>query len=181
MIAQFALVSSTSIKCPSVAYFLAGSKKVQQALAAPGAVEKCGSQSACPRRACELTVVDCEQVHERQTERLAAQVLRGSVGSREGRQRGLSSSLFARSNMWFALPVRTPRMQTKDIIAKAIANPDDFVLKPQREGGGNNVWGQDISKVQQQSCCECVRALLNISALSSCCRRPRLTSARRTF
>jgi hypothetical protein len=29
---------------------------------------------------------------------------------------------------------------TKDIIARAIATPEDFVLKPQREGGGNNLW-----------------------------------------
>ena len=27
---------------------------------------------------------------------------------------------------------------------KAIANPERFVLKPQREGGGNNVYGADI-------------------------------------
>ena len=26
----------------------------------------------------------------------------------------------------------------------AIANPERFVLKPQREGGGNNVYGEDI-------------------------------------
>ena len=28
--------------------------------------------------------------------------------------------------------------------ASAIANPERFVLKPQREGGGNNVYGVDI-------------------------------------
>ena len=28
--------------------------------------------------------------------------------------------------------------------AKALACPDKFVLKPQREGGGNNVYGEDI-------------------------------------
>lgn len=27
------------------------------------------------------------------------------------------------------------------MIAKAKANPDGFVLKPQREGGGNNFYG----------------------------------------
>ena len=27
---------------------------------------------------------------------------------------------------------------------KAIENPEKYVLKPQREGGGNNVYGQDI-------------------------------------
>eukprot|EP00922_Rhytidocystis_sp_ex-Travisia-forbesii_P012723 GHVS01019146.1.p1 GENE.GHVS01019146.1~~GHVS01019146.1.p1 ORF type:complete len:656 (-),score=166.84 GHVS01019146.1:176-1927(-) len=32
-----------------------------------------------------------------------------------------------------------------DIIAEAIANPNNFVLKPQREGGGNNIYGKDIA------------------------------------
>ena len=26
----------------------------------------------------------------------------------------------------------------------ALATPEQFVLKPQREGGGNNVYGEDI-------------------------------------
>jgi len=26
----------------------------------------------------------------------------------------------------------------------AIANPSNYVLKPQREGGGNNVYGEDV-------------------------------------
>ncbi|MBN3304913.1 GSHB synthetase, partial [Amia calva] len=32
-------------------------------------------------------------------------------------------------------------------VAMAIANPDHFVLKPQREGGGNNIYGEDICQV----------------------------------
>jgi len=31
------------------------------------------------------------------------------------------------------------------IIAKAIANPDNYVLKPQREGGGNNLYRQEMA------------------------------------
>ena len=27
---------------------------------------------------------------------------------------------------------------------KALSNPENFVLKPQREGGGNNIYGEDI-------------------------------------
>jgi hypothetical protein len=37
--------------------------------------------------------------------------------------------------------------QTEAIIAQAIADPDSFVLKPQREGGGNNVWGKELAQV----------------------------------
>ncbi|CAK9215967.1 unnamed protein product [Sphagnum troendelagicum] len=32
------------------------------------------------------------------------------------------------------------------IIEEAIRNPEGFVLKPQREGGGNNIYGADVSK-----------------------------------
>ncbi|KAG7472412.1 hypothetical protein MATL_G00108550 [Megalops atlanticus] len=32
-------------------------------------------------------------------------------------------------------------------VAMALANPDQFVLKPQREGGGNNIYGADICQV----------------------------------
>ncbi|KAG5838383.1 glutathione synthetase isoform X1 [Anguilla anguilla] len=32
-------------------------------------------------------------------------------------------------------------------VAMALANPDRYVLKPQREGGGNNIYGADICQV----------------------------------
>lgn len=31
------------------------------------------------------------------------------------------------------------------MIASARTSPELFVLKPQREGGGNNIWGDDIA------------------------------------
>ncbi|KAG7239875.1 hypothetical protein INR49_030609, partial [Caranx melampygus] len=35
-------------------------------------------------------------------------------------------------------------------MAMALADPDKFVLKPQREGGGNNYFGEDIVRVLQE-------------------------------
>lgn len=35
-------------------------------------------------------------------------------------------------------------------VAMALANPDQFVLKPQREGGGNNIYGQEICEVLEK-------------------------------
>ncbi|XP_066514813.1 glutathione synthetase [Hoplias malabaricus] len=32
-------------------------------------------------------------------------------------------------------------------VAMALANPDQYVLKPQREGGGNNIYGEEICRV----------------------------------
>lgn len=34
-------------------------------------------------------------------------------------------------------------------VAMALADPDQFVLKPQREGGGNNIYGSEICQVLQ--------------------------------
>jgi len=42
--------------------------------------------------------------------------------------------------------LETDDIKTKEIIEKAKFNTGDFVLKPQREGGGNNLWNEDISK-----------------------------------
>ncbi|XP_042347827.1 glutathione synthetase-like [Plectropomus leopardus] len=35
-------------------------------------------------------------------------------------------------------------------VSMALANPDKFVLKPQREGGGNNYFGEDIVRALQE-------------------------------
>lgn len=40
--------------------------------------------------------------------------------------------------------------ETLNIINEAIENPDLFVLKTQREGGGNNYFGQDIKVILQK-------------------------------
>jgi len=32
------------------------------------------------------------------------------------------------------------------VLAEADARPDDFVLKPQREGGGNNLYGEKLQQ-----------------------------------
>lgn len=37
------------------------------------------------------------------------------------------------------------RLNDPDNFDKILNNPDDFVLKPQREGGGNNFYGSKIT------------------------------------
>jgi glutathione synthetase len=32
-----------------------------------------------------------------------------------------------------------------EILEEAVAKPEGFVLKPQREGGGNNIYGKDVA------------------------------------
>ncbi|RZF42695.1 hypothetical protein LSTR_LSTR001490 [Laodelphax striatellus] len=90
---------SSAIKCPSVQYHLAGTKKVQQLLAKPGVLERF------------------------LTDPLKIKAVRD-----------LFTGLYA-----FDFDESGERA-----IDMAIENPERFVLKPQREGGGNNVYGTKI-------------------------------------
>ena len=94
--ARLLIERSYAIKCPSIPYHLVGAKKVQQALAVDGVLEKF--------------------LNPEESKRIR-QCFAGLYGL------------------------------TDPAIAAAIESPEHFVLKPQREGGGNNVYGEDIPKV----------------------------------
>lgn len=96
---RWMIESSKAVKCPNVAYHLAGTKKVQQALALPGVLERYLSPS--------------ESV--------------------------LVRSSFA--GLWGLGPADEGRDAA---IAAAIARPENYVLKPQREGGGNNIYNENV-------------------------------------
>ena len=102
---------SNAIKCPSIGYHLAGTKKVQQALASPTVLES--------------FLID------------------------RPNDAALLRSCFA--GLW-ALDADVSESNDLDdskgndkVIADAISNPYKYVLKPQREGGGNNVYGTALS------------------------------------
>ncbi|CAM9459511.1 unnamed protein product [Chrysoparadoxa australica] len=94
--------SSTAVKCPNIAYHLAGTKKVQQVLAIPGELEKF------------LTQPEADVVRK---------CFAGlwSVGEEDG-------------------PAAAAAAEA------AMADPTGYVLKPQREGGGNNLYGEELIK-----------------------------------
>jgi glutathione synthetase len=94
--ARLALERTSAAKCPTVGYQLAGTKKVQQVLAAQGAL----------------------------VPYLADQAERDAV-----------RATFA--GLW---PLDGDRAAVDAVVARAIADPPHFVLKPQREGGGNNLY-----------------------------------------
>jgi glutathione synthase len=98
--ARLTLERSAAIKCPTVAYQLAGTKKVQQLLAEQGVLERFVARPD------------------------AARALRATFA-------GLYS------------------LQTDAEYAHALeltrADPDGYVLKPQREGGGNNIYGAEAA------------------------------------
>ena len=93
---------STAAACPSVAMQLAGSKKVQQALARNDVL--------------------------------------GHYANNEA-DVSLMQTLFA--GLW-ALDDLENDKQAASAVRDAMHNPDNYVLKPQREGGGNNIYGQEV-------------------------------------
>jgi glutathione synthase len=88
---------SAAIKCPDVFYHIVGAKKVQQALAEPGALR-----------------LFCESDSEEEDEGLLSSCFAGLYALGEG--------------------------EDPSTVPMALANPHSYVLKPQREGGGNNLY-----------------------------------------
>lgn len=92
---------SRAIKCPSIHYHLAGTKKIQQSLAYSNSLYTFIKDDA--------TVKQIQEVFA-----------------------GLYSLEFNNDG--------------DTIIEKAMSEPKKYVLKPQREGGGNNVYNEDIKE-----------------------------------
>ncbi|KAJ2940815.1 hypothetical protein O0L34_g10064 [Tuta absoluta] len=97
--ARLRVERSNAIKSPSIQYQLAGTKKVQQALAMPGALEKFMGGSANTGRVRDIFA-------------------------------GLYSLDFDEGG--------------EKAVQMALDDAERFVLKPQREGGGNNIYGAEI-------------------------------------
>lgn len=90
---------SEAIKCPSVCYQLAGTKKVQQELCLPGVLER-----FLPNQS------NASKIRE----------------------------IFS---MQYSLDLGE---EGDKAVKMALENPETFVMKPQREGGGHNVYGESI-------------------------------------
>lgn len=95
--ARLLMEQSSAIKCPSISYHLAGTKKIQQELAKPGILERFLDKN--------------EDI---------AKVRRCFAG------------------LW--------SLDDSEIIKDAIERPGLYVMKPQREGGGNNIYGDAVKK-----------------------------------
>lgn len=102
--ARLLIERSTAIKCPSIHYHLAGAKKIQQALAKEGTLEK--------------FLTDSKQIQD------VREIFTG-LWSLDYNAEGDAA------------------------VEMALKNPAKYVLKPQREGGGNNLYGDDIPKALQ--------------------------------
>lgn len=111
------LERSKAIKCPSVALQLAGAKKVQQVLAQPGVLESFLQAPSDPE----------------------------SKDSNNVSQTWDASTLALIRSTWTDLYSLDPSLEEgKKAYELALNEPQKFVLKPQREGGGNNIYKEDI-------------------------------------
>ncbi|XP_025409246.1 glutathione synthetase-like isoform X2 [Sipha flava] len=97
--ARLMIERSKAIKCPNIQYHLAGTKKVQQALATPGMLER---------------------------------FIKDTKKSTDIRK------------MFTGLYALDLNEDGDKAVKMALDCPERFVLKPQREGGGNNLYGEDI-------------------------------------
>uniref|UniRef100_A0A7C9D973 Glutathione synthetase n=1 Tax=Opuntia streptacantha TaxID=393608 RepID=A0A7C9D973_OPUST len=99
--ARLVMEQSSAVKCPSIAYHLAGTKKIQQELAKPNVLERFldNKEDIAKLRRC-----------------------------------------FA--GLW--------SLDDSKVISDAIEKPELYVMKPQREGGGNNIYGNDVRDALQR-------------------------------
>ncbi|KAI7904154.1 glutathione synthase [Cokeromyces recurvatus] len=96
--ARLVIERSLAIKCPTVAYQLVGSKKVQQVLSEPNRLER-------------------------------------YIQTKTSEIRDTFAGLYSLDSTTEA---------GQKAYKMALERPDDFVMKPQREGGGHNIYGKDI-------------------------------------
>ncbi|KAK4529167.1 hypothetical protein CCYA_CCYA01G0024 [Cyanidiococcus yangmingshanensis] len=119
--ARAMIARSSAIECPTVAYQLVGSKRMQQILGEPGVFERYLSDS--PDSKWHAQDAASTQLEERAHSKAEA-VLETFVGM-------------------YAFDDPSNRAA---IVQRVLDHPDEFVLKPQREGGGNNLYGADMVK-----------------------------------
>jgi len=111
------LETSRSIKCPSMALQLAGAKKIQQVLAEPGVLEDFLLGTGRP-----------------------------DVGLGAGAGSLTQADVDKLRKTWIGLWPMDNTPLGREALDLIRTEPQRFVLKPQREGGGNNIYRDDIPK-----------------------------------
>jgi glutathione synthetase len=118
--ARFLLERSRAIKCPTIALQLAGGKKIQQVLTQPGVLE---SFLCDPKKGTVFAPTEVEAV------RNTFMAMWGLDASEDGADSDHEATRIQREEHG---------------VRRARENAHSLVLKPQREGGGNNVYKEDI-------------------------------------
>ncbi|CDW80919.1 glutathione synthetase [Stylonychia lemnae] len=53
--------------------------------------------------------------------------------------------------IWTLEDIEKPESEVQEIIRKALDNPHDYVIKPQKEGGGNNFYDDQVKELLEQN------------------------------
>ncbi|XP_028935999.1 glutathione synthetase isoform X3 [Ornithorhynchus anatinus] len=126
--ARLLLERSRAVKCPDIATHLAGTKKVQQELSRPGVLETLlpgQTESIARLRATFVGLYSLDLGSWRKTKKDRPEI------QEEKRERTVSEAEGEEGDR---------------AVARALAAPARFVLKPQREGGGNNLYGEEMKR-----------------------------------
>lgn len=119
--ARLLIERSDAVKCPDVTLHLAGAKKIQQDLARPGRVERFLAEEDAAFASAEASSSS-------------------SSPSPSASVRALFAGLWGLSAADLAADA-----SAREAVADAIERPEEYVLKPQREGGGNNLYGPELA------------------------------------
>ena len=134
---RIALERTSAIKCPSMALQLAGAKKVQQVLAEPGVLERFLLGPNQP-----------------------------DMGFGAGAGSLTPAHLATLRKTWVGLYPMDDSAAGKKAYELALRHADQFVLKPQREGGGNNIYRSAIPPALAQLAKEDREAKRTVSSKS---------------
>lgn len=129
------LEASVAVKCPNIGLFLSGMKKIQQLLTQRDILSRyLGSDD------------EIEMLHGLFAEIYSLQDLDATTTPTSSLSAPPSSSS------------SSCQEQRNRAIQSALANPDLWVLKPMREGGGNNLYGEDLRKalLKEDGASDCV-------------------------
>ncbi|CAJ1960909.1 unnamed protein product [Sphenostylis stenocarpa] len=162
---------SSAIKCPSISYHLVGTKMIQQELAKPGVLERICSHRCVAQLVGHDIIVSSRFGMMRFLTKISLDWLEG-VSYRKlmvsteliliGEAPRSQFYFRKQAVLWLILEL-SRFLESKDdiaklrkcfaglwslddsnIVRKAIERPELFVMKPQREGGGNNIYGYDV-------------------------------------
>lgn len=158
--ARLLIERSDAVKCPDVTLHLAGAKKIQQDLARPGVVEKYLGEDQEEREGEERGGEEPKENPNALSSTSAPSPSSSpgappsapptsssspsaplSSSSASSRVRALFAGLWGLSASDLAADPSARRA-----VEDALANPHEYVLKPQREGGGNNLYGPDVAR-----------------------------------
>jgi hypothetical protein len=128
------LEASLSVKCPNIGLFLSGMKKVQQLLTKRDVLSHFLGQDSAKVDMISGLFAEMYSLQE-----VNADIGEVGVGNDHNNSKNLASNSIHTNDSVI-------NIKTINGIKNAINHPNDWTLKPMREGGGNNLYGDDVKQ-----------------------------------